>query len=123
LQVGSGQPVAVAIACEAGAGGATACSSEPLPFESATWTVAVDGSGATVTSGGDAGASWACQVTPPSSSTCYLLVTCGPEPLADAGPGDVELELLASGSNDVVVLVHEVSGECCAYSYTGTWQP
>lgn len=122
LQLGDPQPVAAAIECEAGSSGATACSGEPPPFDAAAWSVAIDGTTATLTSSEDGGASWSCQVTPPSSPGCYLLVSCGPEPLGDAGSGDVQVELLASGSNDVIVLIHQLTGECCAFSYTGTWQ-
>ncbi len=121
LQVGDPQPVAAAIECEGGSGAPVACSSEPPPFDTATWNVAVDGATATLTAGDGGGLAWSCQVTPPSSPGCYLLLACGPEPLGDAGPGDLQVELLASGPNDVIVLVHQVTGECCAFSYTGTW--
>jgi hypothetical protein len=122
LQLGNAQPVAAAIECEAGSDGATACGSEPPPFGGATWSVAVDGGTATLTSSEDGGSSWSCQATPPSSPSCYLLVSCGPGSLGDAGPGDVQIQLFASASEDAVVLVHQVTGECCAYSYTGSWQ-
>jgi hypothetical protein len=123
LQVSAPQPVAAAIACEAGSDGATSCSSQPPPFPSATWSLVVNGTTATIATTGDGGNPTAtCEVSSPSAPECYLLVSCGSESFGDAGAGALQIQILPAASNDVVVLVHELTGECCAYSYTGTWQ-
>jgi hypothetical protein len=140
------QSLPIDLVCDASTGEASAgdggtCGSETHPFDGATWTVAIAGNGATVTS---KGATWSCESVGPQSgpgstadgstlpgSGCYLLVTCDVPSFAsgegDAGKGggggSVQIQILPkSSSNDVLALVHETSGACCSDEYLGTWQ-
>jgi hypothetical protein len=114
---------------EAGVADAGAsCSARPHPFDGTTWTIAVTGSATTVTPKGSA--AWTCTsispTSPPGSGPdgsavpatgCYLLVSCGRQ----AGAADVEVQIFAQSSTDVLVLVHDDTDGCCNDEYTGTW--
>jgi hypothetical protein len=112
---------------------AGSCASRPHPFDKASWSVAVTGSGAMVTPKG--GAPWTCTAigpkSPPGSAPdgapvpatgCYLLVTCDAQTAGDAGSAGLQLQIFAQSSTDVLVLAHDDSGSCCTDEYTGTWQ-
>jgi len=107
-------------------------------LDGATLTLTVNGSSATVTAG-TGQSSWSCQATSPQSSPgeaadggatpatgCYLLVTCSGEPEGDAGTIDLQIQIspppTPPATTDVMVLVHELGGDCCTDEYTGTWQ-
>jgi hypothetical protein len=128
------QTVPAAIYCEGGATGDAESCSGPHPFDGATWTVSIDGTSATVTSGDGGAFSWSCGVITPNSSPtdtadgglpgtgCYLLVTCGVEPGGAEGPIEVQIQLLPQAPNeDVLAIVHHTGGECCTDEYTGVW--
>jgi hypothetical protein len=119
---------------DSGTGDADAgtCSSHPHPLDGTTWTIAVNGSAATVTPQG--AASWSCAAFGPQSSPssgpdgsalpgtgCYLLVSCGTRSIGGGGSADVQLEILAQSATDTLVLVHDDSGGCCTDEYSGSW--
>jgi len=127
------QSVPAAIYCDGATGDAESCGNGPLPFDGATWNVTIDGSSATVTSSDGGASPWSCAAVAPESAPndgpdgapgtgCYLLVTCGRESAGDGGPVDVQLQLFAQSSSDVIAIVHDDSGDCCTDEYTGTWQ-
>ena len=128
------QTVSVDLYCAGAMGDAAACGSQPHVLDGATLSVTVNGSTATVTAS-PGGGSWSCRATSPQSpptdeadggtapaTGCYLLVTCDQEPTADAGSIDVQIQMSAQATGDVMVLVHELGGDCCVDEYTGTWQ-
>jgi hypothetical protein len=128
------QTIPVAIYCDATAGDTTPCGSPPHAFDGATWNIAVDGASATVLSNDGGASPWSCEAIPPESSPaegpdgstppgtgCYLLVSCNPESAGDAGPVEVQIQVFASAPDDVIALVHDLSGQCCTDEYTGTW--
>ena len=119
---------ASAVAMDAGS-----CAGRPHPFDGASWTVAVTGSGATVMPQGSA--AWTCTASAPKSSPgdgpdgasipatgCYLLVSCGRQTGGDAGAADLQVQIFAQSATDVVVLAHDDSSSCCTDEYTGTWR-
>jgi hypothetical protein len=131
------QTIAVDIYCSAATGDAAACGTQPHVLDGTTLSVTVDGSSATVTVGSQS--PWTCMATSPQSTPgtgpdgaatadtgCYLLVTCNGDPAGDAGSIDVQIQISAQTSSaptGVLVLVHELGGDCCTDEYTGTWQP
>jgi hypothetical protein len=132
--LGYSQTLPVGIYCDGATDNVPPCGSQPHPFDGVTWTVSVDGSGATVTAG-DGGAPWSCDAITPESAPgdapdggstpgtgCYLLVTCTQENEGDAGAIGVQLQMFAQASSDVLVVVHDLEGNCCTDEYTGTWQ-
>ena len=111
---------------------AGSCANRPHPFDGATWTIVVTGSGATVTPKGSA--AWTCSAIGPQASPgtgpdgsaapatgCYLLVSCGRQTAGDAGASDVQVQVLAQSTTDILVLAHDDSGSCCSDEYTGSW--
>jgi len=111
---------------------AGSCANRPHPFDGTSWTVAVTGSGATVTPKGSP--AWTCTATGPQASPgsgpdgspvpatgCYLLVSCGRQTAGDAGASDVQIQILAQSTTDVLVLAHDDTGSCCSDEYTGSW--
>ena len=136
LTLGYSQRVTAAVYCAGDATETNVCSTQAPPFGGAKWSLAVDGSTATVTPEG--GASWSCEVVAPESSPsagpdgstlpatgCYLLVSCGEQSIDDAGTASVQIQLLAPGSSDasadVIAIVSESTGGCCTYEYTGSY--
>jgi hypothetical protein len=140
VQLSYSQTIPVDLSCDEGDAGqtgdidASACASQPHPFDGATWTVTVSGSGATITTASTAGGTWSCVATAPRSGPasqpdgstsvgtgCYLLLECAPQSVGDAGPAQVQVQLLAQASTDVVVIVHSQGSSCCTDQYTGSW--
>jgi hypothetical protein len=125
------QTLPVDIFCDAGAIDASSCGAQPHPFDGAAWTIVVDGGSATVTT---PTGNWSCAATAPRSAPddepdgsgqagtgCYLLLACGQQAAGDAGAAQVQLQILAQGSSDVLALVHSVGSDCCTDEYTGSW--
>lgn len=126
------QTIPVDLLCDAGDIDASSCGARPHPFEGASWSLAVNGGTGTVKG---SGASWTCSALSPRSSPtttpdgspvpgtgCYLALECGPQAVGDAGTALVQIQLLTPASTDVVVLVHDIAGECCTDEYTGSWR-
>jgi hypothetical protein len=93
--------------------------------------VTVNGGTAAITG---AGATWNCTATTPRAAPedqpdgdsqagtgCYLLLECGQQAVGDAGPAQVQVQILAQSSTDVLALVHDESSDCCTDEYTGAW--
>jgi hypothetical protein len=131
VQLAYSQTIPVDLFCDAGDIDASACGAQPHPFDGTTWTVVVDGSTARVTT---ARGTWSCVATAPSSSpgsqpdgsttvgtNCYLLVECGTQTVGDAGPAQIQLQILTKASTDAVVIAHDVGASCCTDEYTGSW--
>jgi hypothetical protein len=131
LALSYAQTIPVDLFCDAGDIDASACSSRPHPFQGASWSVTVSGSTATITS---TDGTWSCAATSPRSSPsaqpdgstlpgtgCYLLLECGQHPVGDAGTAQVQVQLLAQSSTDVLAIVHDVASDCCTDEYTGSW--
>jgi hypothetical protein len=110
---------------------AGACGARPHPFDGATLEVSVSGSSATITSslGSFSCAATAPRAAPssqPDGSTlpgtgCYLLLECDAPTLGDAGPAQLQVQLLTQASTDALVLVRSIGPDCCSDEYNGTW--
>ncbi len=131
VQLSYAQTIAVDLFCDGGTIDASSCSTQPHPFDGASWTIAVSSSSATITS---AQGSWSCTAIGPGTAPaqqpdgstrvgtgCYLLLECGQHAAGDAGTAEVQVQVLTQGATDVVALVHQVAGDCCTDQYTGSW--
>jgi len=132
---GAGADAAADAAADASAAvvDAGSCASRPHPLDGATWTIAVTGSGATVTPKG--AAAWTCTAIGPQASPgsgpdgspapatgCYLLLSCGRQATGDGEAADVQVQILSQSTTDILVLAHDDTGSCCSDEYTGSWQ-
>ena len=123
--------IPVALSCSTGGADASTCGARAHAFDGTTWSIAVSGSMATVKTGTS---TFACTAIGPRSSPqslpdgasvpgtgCYLAIECGAQTVGDAGPAQVQIQLLPQGSTDVVAIVHDTGSDCCTDEYTGAW--